>query len=360
MGYAFFVLMLFAALLLLIFHGAAADSAAEGLRLFCGSVLPCLFPFMVCGKYFAEFLGGRSFSGKKAHTRFSRVRAALSTLPEALVCAVCGLPSAAVICGKKSGAGLSARHASALCAALNQVNPLFIIGLASAELLKAPGLWPLLAAAHYLPALLLAVLLSALGAEADLKPIPAVDAGAVKSPLALFGSAVSGASVAALRICGTMVFFKVMLSALGAAGLERVIGGKGFALFSGVLEMTNGLYAVVALPLEPRLCAAVVSFFMSFGGLCVFIQSALFFEELKPLPYFAAKLLTGALSFGICYLFFPVEAAAVMAQQGGSLAEAGGAAFERGVTLLYSSLSFALAACVSYLYSRLFVKKRTV
>lgn len=360
MGYAFFVFMLAAALVMLLFDSAASAGAAEGLKLFAGSALPCLFPFMVCGQYFIAFAdkGGGAFARGRPQGRLGR---ALKALFEAALCAVCGTPAAAMICERKRKAGLSARRASALCAAMNQVSPVFIIGFVASGLMKKPELWWVFAVSHYLPAALASLLLGITRGEEAGAPELSVSM-TEKRPSALLGSAIKNACSAALRVGGTIVFFRVLISVAGEAGLETILGRAPFAFAAGIAEMTNGLSLIAALHLDARVCASLLCFAAGFGGVCVYMQSAMFFEELRPLPYFAVKLAEGAASFLLCMALFPAgpEAAAVFYEAGYEALPRSTEVLERGVIMLYAFMSFALAGAFSYLYSRLFIRRRTV
>lgn len=327
--------MIFACLLT-VFGGEAAAGAADGLRLFADSMLPCLFPFMVCGYYLA---------GEKQTLRGGKPGAVWL----AMTCAVCGTPSAALACGRLTG--LSRRRASMLCAALNQTGPLFLTGVLCADLLGAPRLWPMFAAAHYLPAALAAVVImpSCGGkAPADSKPIER------KEPLLRFAGALSDAVSAILRVGGTVVFFRVLHTVVSAAGVFSPLPSWAAASASGLLEMTNGLALAAAEGMALRAKCALCGFLLSFGGVCVFMQSKLFMRELSPLPYFAVKLGLGMASGLICWLLFPYVGGASSAVAG--LDET--LALTRAGTLASGGLCMLLSVCASALFARIAVRRR--
>jgi len=355
----FYALTLGLALLLLIFNQAASLGAAEGLRLFACSVLPCLFPFMVCGHCLTA--AGVTSSGGAAKKRLLPLR----RLGLAVVCAVCGTPSAALVCGRLYLDGMSTKKASALCAVMNLVNPYFIIGLLSRELLHSSLLWKTIAIAHYLPALAAALLLS-LGegktAHEGLASAAMDKCGARTLPspapsyLTVFGRALTDATLAILRIGGTVVFFRVLYSVAEASGVLSLLSPAFGAVAAGMLEMTNGLTLLAAAHIGGRLCTSLCCALLSFGGVCIFIQSKQFFEELDAKCYFAVKLLTGACSFLLCHILYPLAGGAVDAMHG--LDES--LLFSRAAETACLAVCIALALAASLTYARLAVRRRTI
>ena len=335
------MLMLGLAGMLIVFSEAAAAGAREGLTLFAEGVLPCLFPFMVCGHYI-------SAAGLPRPLRNGRFARLLYSFVMAIICAVCGTPAGALICAEEHVEGMDGTRASLLCAALNQTGPLFVIGLLGGRMLGAEGLWPVLAAAHYLPCVIAACVVGSHGNGSGSRDGP--------EPLRLFADSLSGAVSAVLRVGGTIVFFRVLISVFEASGLLSGTDAAVRAALAGAFEMTNGLGMLTSVLPPTRLCCSGCAAMLTFGGACIFMQSKLFFPGLRALPYFALKTALAAVSFGIAYLLYPLA---------GGVAEAG--AFPAGAGLwrragtaagMLVCVAFSFAA--SLLYARLAVRRRNI
>ena len=105
---------------------------------------------------------------------------------------------------------------------------------------------------------------------------------------------------------GTLVFFVVAVRLLEASGIVSLLGlnelQKG-TLF-GLLEMTNGIKILSAEPVS-RLSLVLACGLMSFGGLCIFLQTC-GVVNLRPVGYFAAKLFHALLSAALCAAMYPL------------------------------------------------------
>ena len=107
-------------------------------------------------------------------------------------------------------------------------------------------------------------------------------------------------------ICGTVVFFSVLLSLLHAAGLLSPLDDSALlsALLCGALELTGG---ISRLPntLSP-MSAAAASFLLGWGGLCVHMQtlSVLTGSGIPVKRYFLGKALHGSIGAVLAYLLF--------------------------------------------------------
>lgn len=114
---------------------------------------------------------------------------------------------------------------------------------------------------------------------------------------------------------GCMVLFYVVMALLEEAGFVRLISLPlsllGIepdivrALLHGVFEFSGGCAAIATLHIPLRLAVAFTAFTVSFGGLCVFLQSRLFLSAAAAKPYLLQKLLHGVLSAALSYLLFP-------------------------------------------------------
>lgn len=346
MGYVFFIVMLALTVLFIPFSYEGMTGAAEGLKLFAYYVLPSLFPFFVCSHY---------LTASDAFTRISNKRRFIPLLAAPLT-ALCGTPSSALIFGRLYSSGeLSKKKASALCAALNQTGPAFIISSLCIGMLGSMKFTAAFLISHYAPAFIAAIVLSLGNGRNDSMPV-VHSYDSKENPLVSFSKAVSGAVVNVLRVGGTIVFFKAVYSVLSSA-LPFDKGPAG-AFITGLFEMTSGVSMLV--PYPTKLSLGLCAFLLSFGGGCIFIQSKMIFEELSPVYYFITKLATGTASFALFSLICPSidEANAVFGDLGEALSVIPAGADMRFTAFVCTSVSVLFTLIISLLFSKLTVKRK--
>lgn len=286
MRYALFVFALAAALIMIPFSEAACEGAADALRIFAGSMLPSLFPFLVCANMMIRSGGFELMRGRR------RLPALMVTC---LAAGICGTPSAALLSGELKRSGmLTVKEASFLCGAVNLAGPVFVAVTLAGAFAGNGRLGLPFAAANYAPAIVLTLVFSLVLNKKYGRAVPSINEKKPASA-AVFAGAISDSVTAVLRVGGTLVFFRVLYSAAEASGLLSPIPETAGKLIAGCLEMTNGLELLASggTGTELALCA----FVLSFGGLCLFAQAKQIFPELKAGPYFAAKAVSGFMSF---------------------------------------------------------------
>ncbi len=341
MKYLFAALMLLLSGLMVVFNDSAMLAAADGLRLFGQSIFPSLFPFLVGSRFIVSTgilrpRGGRMFS----------------LITSWFVSCVCGTPTGAVCAEDLYEQGsVSASGASILCGLWNNAGPMFVYGSLASAMLGNISLGHLLAISHYLPSLMLTLLVSAFVSA----PPSSVQPIQNSAPSSLTG-AISDATLAILRIGGTIVFFRVLCAVISRIGIFSALPPSAEYALYGLLEFTNGISLIADADIPPRICCALCTGIMSFGGLCIFTQST---QTLKllPLPYFSAKLLHGLLSFGLCYVLFPVfgHDTTVFGEITGLT---GGEISERALPLMGLAACTALSLAAILMYAA-FVSRRT-
>ena len=157
------------------------------------------------------------------------------------------------------------------------------------------------------------ILESISGAEKiRLTTVPVIFISTILSHLTGASAAKEGA---ALQIGGCICIFFVASALLKKIGfysaLEAICcaiampAGLASALTQGLLELTGGCAAIAALNLPFQLTIALCAFLVSFGGICVFLQTRLFING-NVLRYFCVKTLHGILAAGIAYLCAPI------------------------------------------------------
>lgn len=292
-------------LALLSFPAEAAAGAREGLTLCGRTVLPALFPFFVLSGLVVE-LG----YGERLGRRLEHIMGPLFGLS--------GQGAAALVLGLIGGYPLGARtvgelyrrgqlpkwEAERLLLFCNNAGPAFLLSVVGVQLLGSPGAGWLLLGTHVAGAVLCGVAARLHPAGA---PATASKPTAASPPFSTaFSAAVSSGVGSALNVCACVVLFGVLLRLLERIGVleagTALLAALGLPqdcaapLFSGALEMTNGLAALPREATLPVLTAA--AFVLGFGGLSVFCQtsSLLSGSGLSPIWCLRGQLLHGLLS----------------------------------------------------------------
>ncbi len=224
---------------------------------------------------------------------------------------------------------LTKDEAQRLLAFCNNSGPLFIVGSVGTGFFNSPRLGIVFLVCHLLASISVGIVyglisrLHGYGKEA-IKNIN------VETRVAINGHMLTDAILDAikvlLQICGTIIFFAVLVQILETAGLFLVFGNlpaprqinvlaEGVKVFvAGSLEVTYGLYLLSTSAGIPRyLKALLTSFLCGFGGFSVHTQVAgLCPADLKLKEYFWGKLVHGALALVYTGLFLANEAIPVM------------------------------------------------
>lgn len=305
----FLSLALFAAFLLC--PAACTEGVRDGLSLAAGRALPALVPFFLA-------------SGLLVRTGFAETFGRLLARPLARLYRLPPAAASAVLLGLTGGYPVGAATAAALLeqGALrreeaarvnlfcNCTSPGFCIGLVGLGVFGSARTGAVLYGIHALSALL-AGLLTARGGSPQ--PLLQTAAPPVRAPregfAAAFCTAVQQAAATSLTVTAFLTVFSILLQLL-APVLAPIPYGQALA---GVIELTNGLDRLTALPLSRGGLVTLASFLLGFGGLAVHFQvRALAAPQDLPMAGFtAAKLLHGAIAALLTALVFRLSPAAL-------------------------------------------------
>lgn len=258
---------------LFLYSPAAVSWASAGFLIWRDSLLPALLPFFVC----ASVMQNAGVSG-----RLERASLIFLSL-------ISGAPAGARLL---SGYGEPDARSAAI---LNNVSPIFIYASFCSGMVGCPRL-----ALYILPAQFLSAAIMLILFPIRIKPRPQASC---PSPLRLLSNALQSSVSAMLNICAALVFFSALMGGFGAMLDAGKRGGSlSGAVLYGMLEMAGGSAALSKLGIGMRPLGTAAAFVFSFGGLCVYAQS-LSFAPLSFLRYFSTKLMQGALSAAIAYIF---------------------------------------------------------
>ena len=308
-------IMLFASfivLLLIVLNPAEALSAAQNALVLCGkTVIPSLFPFLVCSNLLISLGGGAILSRFARGLMYPLFKINGSGALPLIIGLLSGYPCGAVTtCTLYSKGAITKNEAHRLLAFTNNSGPLFIISAVGISIYQSRHIGIILYASHALAALS-AGFVAAICASAkkDALPQPTMQ---YKSP----ASAVSDSVEGILNLCGYVVFFSVLLSLLQKTGfiniIEKLFVIVGISpyvakLFScGIFEITT------ALSTSECTFLPAVSAVISLGGISVLFQTMSYTKKcsLSIWPYVLGKIMCcgfSAFYTQILLYLFPVS-----------------------------------------------------
>lgn len=314
-------------LCLLFCSADCANAAAAAFQLWWDRVLPALFPFYICTSFLLQENAPETLG-----RILKRPSGWLGLDPLALPCwllgAAAGYPSGARLAAALGLPGEGPFY--------NLCSPMFLCAVIGIGMLGDIALALPIAIAHYGSGLFL--LLCYPRPPQMAMPVAQQASQQKRGLVPIVGDGIASM----LQIGGCICIFFVASALLKQIGIYAVLesicraiglpAGLASAMIQGMLELTGGCAAVAALKLPSRLSIALCAFLVSFGGLCVFLQTRLFLRG-GAHRYFSVKLAHGVLAAGIAFLcapLAPLQERPVFAQQGGEYfinALAGGSVF---------------------------------
>ena len=247
---------------LLILDGKTAIyGASQGIDLCIRTVIPSLFPFFLLSGILCSSLMGTAPMLLRPVGKFLRLPTGTESL--LIPAFLGGYPAGAKAIGEAYGKGiLSEKEACRLLYFGSNAGPAFLFGMVSQFFTDPSFVW-ILWAIHIGGALFLGAMLPGTGGLPS--PVPQNQSFSLSESM-------RSALNAMAAVCGWVVLFKLILAFLSRWFLWR-LAPEGQALFSGILELTNGT-AALGLIQNPwqRFCLSAL--LLGFGGLCVTMQTA--------------------------------------------------------------------------------------
>ena len=328
------MLLLVFTMCLIIFSQTNMIAAKSGLKLWVNSVIPSLFPFFIATECLAQTDVPR-FLGKI----FNKIMRPLFN--------VSGEGSFALIMGVLSGYPVGAKIAvnfrnTNTCTKeecerslsfTNNSGPLFIIGTCGIALFGNTIIGFLLFITHILASLTVGIIFRfwkksapkeityhTSKSENKLQNVNFNNFGEV------LGESIRSATSTILMIGGFIVLFSVIISILNTSGITNVISivfepicsllgvpaNISSALFTGILEITNGINQIAAIKLKNiSINIILTAFLLGLGGISVLLQvlSIVSKSDLSIKPYIIGKILHGFLAATYTFIMiqlFPV------------------------------------------------------
>ena len=268
----------------------AASGAAAGVDLCLKVIIPSLFPFFVVTTYLNHCLLGIKIPGIRSVARLLRIPDGGESL--LLLGLIGGYPVGAQLIADAYRSGqLNKRTAQILLGYCSNAGPAFIFGITGSlfsSTWMSFGLWGI----HILSALLTGFLLPRPCKETQYTPSTAT----ITLPAAMERSIRICATV-----CGWIVLFKILLSYLNIL-LAPIASHHTMITISAVMELSNGCIQLSQMSSHTSRFI-LSSAFLSFGGLCVLLQTVSVTVELGLGLYTPGKLMQTSLSILLSIVF---------------------------------------------------------
>lgn len=284
------VCTIYLAAAMIIFPHSSIEAARSALLLCANVAVPSLFPFMFCSNMFIA-LGvagyARRYLSRIMQPLFGVTGAGAAALVTGVVS---GYPVGAVCAAELYRTGECSRtEAERLLAFCNNSGPMFVIGAVGTGMLKSREIGVFLYIIHVFSALMTGMLFKYTGERENRCALPPPIRTDIKNTAADIGAAVTGAVSSMLTVCGFVVIFSVLVSAIPDMPLTPYI--------HSVLEITGGLAELT------RICRGnyglvAVSMLIAFSGVSVMAQVASIAERagLSVIPYFKGKCCQAAIA----------------------------------------------------------------
>lgn len=268
----------FACMVLLILDSKTALSGARnGIDLCVRCLIPSIFPFMVLSSVLTDALLGASIP---AFHPFKRLFCLPDGYESLLIPSFLGgYPAGAQCIGEFYRQGkISVSCANQLLLFCNNAGPSFLFGILGAIFPERKMLW-LLWGIHIFAAVLFARLFPV--TQNPLQPVSHNEPSITRI--------VSNSIKAMGGICGWVVLFRIMISYIDH-WLLWIFPPPTQVWIKGTLELSNGCYALSEID-DVRLRFVICSCMLSFGGICITMQTASVIGSLPIFPYLGGKLL---------------------------------------------------------------------
>lgn len=324
-GQILFCLMSAVAMLLTFRYSEVAISAmSAGMKLCVTTVIPSLFPFMVCSELLissgaANVLGG--LIGKPISALFGISREGAVAL---LLGFLCGFPI-----GMRSALSLYRRgrisraELEHICTFCNNPSSAFLISAVGSSLFGSRYFGVLLYASHIISSCIIGFLgrffFSAKKEKSEYFSSKEVEDRAPDGFIASFTRAVTGSASSMLFICAFVIFFSAVVGFLRFFAQRADLPDAAIAFMFGFFEMTGGVSAAAALPLSVAIpMAAAIT---GWSGLSVHFQLVGICGEHKfsLRPYFFSKITCALLNTAVISLLVRVFASKLSFDTAGSI-----------------------------------------
>lgn len=278
-------------LILILDTKTAVAGAASGIAMCLKTVIPSLFPFFLFSNLLTKEFTGRNSGVFSWIGRFLKIPSGSEYIY--LAGLIGGYPvGAGMLSDARRYGQISRDDGNRMIAFCSNAGPAFIFGIGTSlfdRLLLCFAVWLITIISGVFVALMVP------GKPGNYLPVKQANA------LSLTGALKKSIMTMAL-VCGWVVLFRVVLSFLDRWVLWLLSEPLQSVVY-GILEMSNGCCALTSIPVT-GLRITLFSLFLSFGGLCVMLQtvSVLDGSGIRPVHYLKGKITQAAISFLLCQI----------------------------------------------------------
>ena len=281
------VFLLPALFILILDSKTATEGSLLGLDVCLHTVIPSLFPLMVLSMLFINTSLGTS--GRLLTPLGKLCGIPSGAEPILLTGLLGGYPLGATAIGSAYNAGrISRQDASRMLSFCNNCGPAFIFGIGSVLFTNKLTIWALWLI-HILSACITAAILPY---KSKNIAIPS------KTNSQNISETVSAAIRAMAIICGWIILFKIIVNFCQKWFLW-LIPPEWQTVVCGLLELTNGFIALLSIQ-DENVRFILSSVFLSFGGVCVCMQTASQIGKLSLRSYILGKCIQASISILLC------------------------------------------------------------
>ena len=318
------------AICLVLFSSSNLSAAQNGLSLWATSVIPSLFPFFVAtellsytniihilGKCFNKLM--KPLFNVRGEGSFAFIMGIISGYPV----------GAKIACNFRESNTCTKEECEKLLAFTNNSGPLFILGTVGIKMFGNSTIGFLLLLTHILACLSVGICFRFWKSSNSKHFISSHSAkNALKNKVCFsnLGEVISNSITSSistiLNIGGFIVIFSVIISILKHSNFMLILNPLLNILhvpselvesfFLGIVEITNGIFAISAIPLKKvSINIIITAFLLGCGGISIFLQvwSIVSKTDLSIKPYIIGKLLHGCFASLYTFIFiliFPI------------------------------------------------------
>ena len=314
--YFFTIIFLLFTISLILFSDNNLLAAQDGIILWATKVLPSLFPFFVA----TELLYKTNFTHILGKFLNKFMKPVFNVPGESAIALILGTISgypvgAKVVCNLKKDKIISKIESERLIAYTNNSGPLFILATVGISIFNSKRIGLILLISHILSSFLVGYFFRFWKKEKLEISFKEMKFNEKNIPIKfsnfgeILGSAIKSSISNILSIGGFIVLFSVIISILNTSGIINLISNFlsifsipqeiSSALFTGVIELTNGINLTSNIYANYHLLSLLLaSFLLGFGGFSVLLQvySIISQENISIKPYIIGKFLQGIFS----------------------------------------------------------------
>jgi len=289
-----------ASMVLLIFDAKQAmEGAKDGLILCLYTVIPTLFPYCVLSILFRSMISGRSLAVMRPLERFIQAPSGYGSI--LLLGMLGGYPTGAICMQEaikdKSTQADDAKYLRAFC---NNAGPSFIIGIVACCFKQK----------YYTVILILIQVLSALLCCLVFSKEYPVRCNTHAPKRITLTAAIKQGSMNMANVCGIIVLFRAFMNIIDRH-MSIYIQQDIRVIIVGILELTNGITLLPTLKQESLMFVTAAGM-LSFGGLCVTMQTLALSSPGSGRYYIVGKMIQSVVSMTLAVIYLKLKSFSVI------------------------------------------------